>query len=98
MKMKKCLKCVSAHVALTIKYGKVHLLMLFTDVIWKILDNVCDGDVKRMLISVEVSSFMLIGEMLFILFRRFDFIFGVGFGNISSGTVLLLEFFSIYYQ
>ena len=57
MKMKKCLKCVSARVALTNKYGKVHLLMLFIDVIWKMLDNVCDGDVKRMLISVEGIKF-----------------------------------------
>ena len=39
VKLKKSEKCVSARVLVTDKQGRSHTLMLFNDVVWKVLNG-----------------------------------------------------------
>ena len=65
IKMKKCIKCVTARVVVSGKDGKNHNLMLFSDVIWSMMslemregkDDVDGDDVKQKLMQVEAMKF-----------------------------------------
>ena len=56
LKLKKCKKLTTAHVTVTGEDGKVHVLMMFNDVLIKVVGEGV-GDVKRALLSTGVFKF-----------------------------------------